>query len=72
MKFTSLTISPGTAAMKWLSDYELSFGSAREPTKKKESTMRVDRALHMATNYFSQNMVPLRSGCTVQHACLLR
>ena len=55
---------------KVASDHEFTFGSAKEPTKKKErkkrrSIMHFDRALYMAT-CFSQNMVPLRLGCTGQ------
>ena len=36
-----------------------------------QSIMLFDHALYMAT-YSSQNMVPLRSGCTCQHPCLSR
>ena len=49
---------------KVASDHEFTFGSAREPTKKKFK--HIDHALYMAT-YFSQNMVPLWSGCTGHH-----
>ena len=65
LKFTSLTVSPEKAAVKWplimnlLSVQLLSL-----------QRMRFDRALNITT-YFSQNIVPLQSRCTGQHICLL-
>ena len=68
LKFTSLTISPGTAAAKWLLIMNLL--SVQLYSIQRKSTQCFDSALYMAT-YFSQNIVPLRSICTGQHVCLL-
>ena len=68
LKFTSLTISPETAAVKWLLIMNLLLVQLKSLQRK--SIMRFDCALYMAA-YFNQNMVPLRSGCTRQHICLL-
>ena len=68
LKFTSLTISPGTAAVTWLLIINLLLVQLQ--CLQRKSIMCFDRALYMAA-YFSQTMAPLWSGCTGQHICLL-
>ena len=67
LKFTPLTISPETAAIKWL--LMMNLLSVQLESLQRKGIMRFDSALYMAT-YLSQNMVPLQSGCTGQHVCL--
>ena len=57
----NLTISPGTAAVKWLLIMNLPLVQLWSLQRK--CIMCFDRGLYTAT-YFSQNMVPLQSGCT--------
>ena len=71
LKFTSLTISPGTAAVEWLLIMNLLSVQLYSQQWKTIYRMRSDRALYMAT-YFSQSIAPLWSACTGQHVCLLR
>ena len=52
-----------------VSDHEFTFGSAMKPTIV-QSIMRFDRALYYTAAYFSQNMLPLQSGCASQHVCV--
>ena len=68
LKFTSLTISPGTAAVTWLLIINLLLVQLQ--CLQRKSIMCFDHAPSMAP-YFSQNNVPLQSGCAGQHISLL-
>ena len=59
---------PGTAAVKWPLIMNLLL--VQLYSRQRKSMMCFDHALYMAT-YFSQHIVPLQSGYTVQHVCLL-
>ena len=67
LKFTSLTISPGTAAVMW--PLIMNLLTVRLWSVRRKSLIHFDRAPYMAT-YFSQNIAPLQSGFTGQYVRL--
>ena len=66
LKFTSLTISPETAAVEWF----LIMNLLLLQLWSLQSIMHCECALYVAA-YFSQYIMAQRSRCTCQHLCLV-